>query len=168
MIAGLSSENHIIVSMSPVLLGEILIRDYDWKDFRVLHDIDTNCFPAHMAYSRAELHFFLRHSSSIARVAEIAGVIVGFAVGQYEPGASAHVVTLDVVPEARRRGVGTELMRVLHEEFRKRRASQVMLEADAGNEAAQRFYLGLGYERRGFLRGYYKGRGDALVMARSL
>jgi ribosomal-protein-alanine N-acetyltransferase len=121
-----------------------------------------------MAYSRAELLFFLKHSSSIARVAEITGRIVGFAVGQNGTGAAAHVVTLDVLPEARRRGVGTGLMNALHEEFRKRHASQVMLEVDAGNEAAQRFYHGLGYERMGLLPGYYKGRGDALVMARSL
>ncbi len=157
-----------MVSMRPVLLGEIWIRNYERKDFQVLHDIDTTCFPAHMAYSRAELLFFLRHSSSIARVAEIAGKIVGFAVGQNGPGAAAHIVTLDVLPEARRRGVGTGLMNVLHEEFRKRHASQVMLEVDAGNQAAQRFYQDLGYERMGLLPGYYKGRGDALVMARSL
>jgi ribosomal-protein-alanine N-acetyltransferase len=162
------SENHIIVFMNPVLLGEIWIRDYDRKDFQVLHEIDTACFPAHMAYSRAELLFFLRHPSSVTRVAEIAGNIVGFAVGQNETGAVAHVVTLDVVPEARRRGAGTGLMNALHEEFRKRHASQVMLEVDAGNEAAQRFYLGLGYERKGFIPGYYKCRGNALVMARAL
>jgi ribosomal-protein-alanine N-acetyltransferase len=162
------SENHIIEPMKPVLLGEIGIRDYDRKDFQVLHEIDTACFPAYMAYSRVELLFFLRHPCSVSRVAEISGNIVGFAVGQNEPGAAAHVVTLDVVPEARRRGVGTGLMNALHEEFRKRRASQVMLEVDAGNETAQRFYLGLGYERKGLIPGSSKGRGDALVMARAL
>jgi ribosomal protein S18 acetylase RimI-like enzyme len=59
-------------------------------------------------------------------------------------------------------------MKALHEEFHKRRASQVVLEVDAGDEAAQRFYHGLGYERKGRLPGYYKGRSDALRMARSL
>jgi ribosomal-protein-alanine N-acetyltransferase len=154
--------------MSPVLPGEMWIRDYDRKDFQILHAIDTACFPAHMAYSRAELLFFLGHGASIARVAEIAGRIVGFAVGLNEPCAAAHVVTLDVVPEARRRGVGTGLMEALHEEFHKGHASQVNLEVDAGNEAAQHFYVGLGYERLGLIPGYYKGKGDAVIMTRSL
>ena len=148
--------------------GEMRIRNYDRKDFRVLHAIDTACFPAHMAYSRVELLFFLGHRASISRVAEIAGQIVGFAVGLNEPGAAAHVVTLDVVAEARRLGVGTALMNVLHAEFRERRALQVMLEVDAGNQAAQRFYLGLGYRRLGLIPGYYKGKGDAIAMTRSL
>ena len=42
------------------------------------------------------------------------------------------------------------------------------LEVDAGNEAAQHFYLGLGYERLGLIPGYYKGKGDAVIMTRSL
>ena len=154
--------------MSRVPHGDMQIRGYDRKDFRILHAIDTACFPAHMAYSRAELLYFLEHEASVARVADIAGLIVGFAVGLNEPDAAAHVVTLDVVPEARRRGVGTGLMEALHEEFRRRHASQVMLEVDAGNEGAQRFYLELGYERQGLIPGYYKGKGDAVTMTRPL
>ena len=157
-----------MMSMGPPLSGEIWIRDYSREDFRILHAIDAACFPAHMAYSRAELLFFLGHDASIARVAEIAGRIVGFAVGQSEPGSAAHVVTLDVISEARRRGVGTGLMNALHEEFRRRNALKVTLEVDAGNEAAQRFYRGLGYRCLGMIPGYYQGRGDALIMMRPL
>jgi [ribosomal protein S18]-alanine N-acetyltransferase len=150
--------------MDAAVPGETSIRDYRPEDLQVLHGIDKDCFPAHMAYSRAELLFYLRQPFSVARVAERAGSIIGFAVGQLEADNRAHIVTLDVVRKARRCGAGTQLMHALHEEFRRRDAAQVLLEVEAGNEIAQSFYAGLGYERTAILRGYYRGKSDAYRM----
>ncbi len=77
----------------------------------------------------------------------------------------AHVTTLDVIPEARRHGVGSALMEVLHEEFRARGIIQVMLEVAVANEEAQGFYARLGYGRLGLLRHYYKAQSDAYRMS---
>lgn len=144
---------------------QTLIRDVLFGEIERLHDIDQICFPAYMAYSRAELRYYLGHPSAIRKVAEIAGKIVGFAIGHIEPRKRAHVITLDVEPEARRRKVGSALMEALHEEFRGRGVVLVELEVDTANEAAQRFYARLGYERGELLPGYYKARGDACRMA---
>jgi ribosomal protein S18 acetylase RimI-like enzyme len=145
-----------------------LIRSYHPEEFPILHGIDQICFPEYMAFSRAELRFFLQSRFSVARVAELTGAIVGFAAGWSEPGPDAHVVTLDVIREARRQRVGTMLMQALHDEFRSRNHAQAVLEVDPMNDAACRFYLGLGYRSREFLAGYYQGRRDALRMVMPL
>ena len=150
--------------MSSDSLGHPSIRNYRREDLSTLHEIDRICFPDYMAYSRAELAFYLGHPAAISKVAELDGRIFGFVVGRMESSACAHVITLDVIPEARRRGVGSALMELLHEEFRARGITQVVLEVAAVNEEAQRFYARLGYGHVGTLRHYYKARVDAFRM----
>src|SRR5437773_12332243 len=83
------------------------IRDCRPDDLTRLVQIDRICFPPDIAYSRSELFSYMRHPDSISRVAEWANTIFGFVVGQIEPDCSGHVLTLDVIPAARRKGVGT-------------------------------------------------------------
>ena len=154
--------------MSFMPSGEPLICDCSSDEIERLHEIDRVCFPDYMAYSRTELHFFLRHPFSIGKMAVAAATICGFAIGRCRPGSLAHVITLDVIPEARRHGVGAMLMAALHEEFRKRDCTQVALEVAAGNSAAQRFYEALGYRRVKLLPGYYQGRQDAYHLEKLL
>jgi ribosomal-protein-alanine N-acetyltransferase len=157
-----------MISMLRPPSDSITIRDFRPEEIPRMHEIDRICFPDYMAYSRAELVFFLKHPASITRIAECGGEIVGFAVGCREPGVLAHIITLDVVPEARRCRVGTALMAALHEAFREGGVAQVVLEVATANEGARRFYEGLGYERKRLLRGYYKNRSDAYQMMRQL
>jgi ribosomal protein S18 acetylase RimI-like enzyme len=126
--------------------------------------MDRMCFPPYKAYSRAELLFYVKHPSSICRVAEMSGMVSGFALGLTAGRANGHVVTIDVIPEARRRGVGRALMESLHRAFRELGVARVVLEVDAADEGAQRFYRGLGYVRGELLRGYYRQLGDAFRM----
>ena len=140
------------------------IRAYQARDFPEIHRIDQVCFPQDIAYSRAELLFYVRHPESITRVAELDHAVVGFVVGRIESAGAAHVVTLDVLPVARRRGVGSALMAALHAELETREVRLVFLEVDVANEAARRFYEGFGYRATALLKGYYKGRSHALRM----
>ncbi len=94
------------------------VRDYRPQDLSTLHRIDRICFTPEIAFSRTELLFYVQHPHAISRIAERDGQIVGFAVGRVEQGDAGHVLTLDVVPDARRAGTGTVLMNALHEEFR--------------------------------------------------
>ena len=80
-----------------------MIRDYRPEDFPRLYEIDQICYRSDIAYSRAELRFYLNHADSITRVAEERRQILGFVIAQIEADRWAHVLTLDVVPEARRR-----------------------------------------------------------------
>jgi len=151
--------------MATLESAPLQIREYCPEDLDVLREIDRSCFPAFMAYSRAEFLFYLRQPGAICKVASTGGRIVGFAIGRMESSVrAAHVITLDVAPDARRQKVGVRLMQALHEEFRGRGARQIALEVETGNDAAQRFYEWLGYRRVGVLRGYYMSRRDAYRM----
>ena len=144
------------------------IRSYLPSDFERLHEIDQICFERDIAYSHAELGFYLRDSRSVARVAEVPGQIAGFVLGRVERNFIAHVITLDVAPEWRRQGVGTRLMRAVHCEFLRRNAEISVLEVSTENTTARRFYERLQYVHAGILPGYYSGRLDACRMVRRL
>jgi len=142
----------------------VRIRDYRPGDLQRLYQIDQICFAPDIAYSRSELFFYLRHKDSLAKIAEWNDDIAGFVVGRVEANRCAHVLTVDVIRDARRRRVGTALMNVLHEEFHKREIAMVFLEVDVSNRGALDFYERLGYERTETLKGYYAGRSDAYRM----
>jgi [ribosomal protein S18]-alanine N-acetyltransferase len=145
-----------------------LIREYRPSDMPFIHALDAVCFPADIAFSRSELLFFVNHQDSITRIAELDGKIVGFCVGRFAAPASAHVLTLDVVPGMRRSRIGTALMEVLHAEFCRMGATTCFLEVDVTNTAARRFYEGLQYNYLERLPDYYPGRSDAFRMVRKL
>jgi len=142
------------------------IRDFQREDLEVLCEIDRICFPEDIAFSRAELIFYLNHPKSIARVAEGPGRILGFVLARVESPVSAHVITLDVVPDVRQRRIGSALMNNLHREFEKQNIGVAVLEVGTGNLAAQHLYEKLQYRYLETISGYYHGREDAFRMAR--
>jgi len=144
------------------------IRAYRPEDLPTLHSIDRACFPPGIAFSRLELSFYLKQPGSIARIADGGGKVVGFVVGRVEPDNSGHVVTLDVISNARRANVGTSLMKVLHQEFGKRKVAVSVLEVNAEDEGARQFYEKLEYQYLELLKGYYYGRLNAYRMVRLL
>jgi [ribosomal protein S18]-alanine N-acetyltransferase len=142
------------------------IRSFRTEDLTELHNIDRICFPAHISYSRSELLYYIDHPKSITRVAEAPGRILGFVLARVEKGKRAHIITLDVVPEARKQKIGTMLMNEIHCELKKIGVRAIFLEVGAENLPAQRLYQGLQYQFIEILAGYYHGREDAYRMAR--
>lgn len=144
------------------------IRDFRAKDLSTLHDIDQVCFPADIAYSRRDLLCFLNQSGSITRIAETDGAVVGFILARIENSRHGHILTLDVIPDARRRGIGGRLMEDLHHSLKRRKITAAVLEVGTGNIAAQRLYKKFHYRNIEILPGYYSGREDAYRMLRFL
>jgi ribosomal-protein-alanine N-acetyltransferase len=104
-----------------------------------------------------------RHRYYIAAVDD--GGLVGWA-GVRVIADVAEILTVGVVPTARRRGIGAQLVAELLVESRRRGAEQVFLDVRADNEDAQRIYERAGFTSVGRRRGYYdNGRTDSLTMA---
>ncbi len=144
------------------------IEEFRPEDLGDIHALDAICFPADIAFSRADLFSFINHRDSITRIAKLNGATVGFVIGMIERRHTVHVLTLDVVPGMRRRKVGTALMGTLHAEGLRRGARVSLLEVDVENAGARRFYEQLHYGYDGILPGYYNGRRDAYRMLRIL
>ena len=101
-------------------------------------------------------------------VAEDAGSLVGYA-GLLAAGGQADVLTIAVDTARWGQGVGSELLRQLLREAKRRDCTEVFLEVRADNTRAQRLYQWWGFAEVGIRRGYYQPSGmDAIVMRRDL
>jgi ribosomal-protein-alanine N-acetyltransferase len=152
------------------------IRQYEKTDFETLWRIDQACFDPQLAYSRPELAFYMRRPGSFTLVAEDGEVrggggapaaILGFIVAETQR-KTGHIITIDVIPELRRAGVGSGLLRAAEARLVETGAVAVALETPVNNDAAIRFYKRKGYFVEKTVAGYYSGRLDALVMAKEL
>ncbi len=147
------------------------LRPYTKADLDVLFALDQVCFPPKIAYSRGELFYFLSHPRSFATVAEEAGQVAGFSIAQSIMAGGrrvGHVITIDVPPLMRRRGVASLLMREIEQRLLAQNAVRLTLEMAVDNAGAQAFYMREGFEVTGRMPGYYAGKIDALVMAKTL
>ena len=131
------------------------LRDYGRADFQSLWQLDQECFPPGIAYSRSELRGFLAAKTAETIVVECDGRIVAFVLGWRQGRTEGHVITLDVTTSARRQGLGRRLMAELEGRLRAAGVKRVQLEAAVTNTLAIRFYERLGYRKVAELRGYY-------------
>ncbi len=143
------------------------VRPEQLDDLDRLCEIDAVCFPAGIAYPREYLSSLLSSPTSIARVAVLDETIVGFAVLEVRERALKKVgelVTIDVLAEARRKGVGQLLHASVERAVSHRGGNKIRLQVSVENEAAIRFYKQLGYRTRGRIPRYYLNTIDAWWM----
>jgi len=145
-----------------------VIRDYRREDFETLWKIDQACFARGISYTRRELAFYIGQKRGFTLVAEFDGKIAGFVVVDRDRQSQAHVITIDVLPEARRSGLGSRLMAAAEERLRFLGCSGVFLETAVNNAAALAFYERHGYTVVHTIPRYYLDSIDALVLAKDL
>jgi ribosomal-protein-alanine N-acetyltransferase len=144
------------------------IRDFKAEDFETLWQVDQQCFPPGISYSRQELKVYLRRKGSFTLVAvgrdgaSIAGFIVAYG------GPMGHIITIDVIEAARRSGVGSLLLKAAEERLQAAGSRAVGLETAVDNLAALSFYKRHGYSVIRTWPRYYSNGIDALVMKKEL
>ena len=82
-------------------------------------------------------------------------------------GAEVEILSLGVLPETRRRGIGRALLRAVFAETERRSGASIVLEVAADNAAARAFYAGLGFLPVGRRPRYYSRPAsvmDALIL----
>jgi ribosomal-protein-alanine N-acetyltransferase len=150
----------------------IQLRSCEPRDLAALHKLDHACFARGIAYSKAELQYFLTHPRCSCWVAEQPdNKLVGFVVierATLHGRPAGHIVTLDVDPAARRHGLGTLLMQTAEEQMKQEGAALMSLEVAENNIAARHFYRNLGFITRGKIAKYYGGTIDAEVMEKAI
>jgi [ribosomal protein S18]-alanine N-acetyltransferase len=143
------------------------IRDLQPEDFESLWRMDQECFPPGISYSRQELSAYIRYRGAFTLVAinqqeQIEGFIVA------KTGATGHIITIDVGPQARRSGLGSLLLKVAEDRLRAAGCVAVGLEAAVDNLGALSFYKRHGYAVIRTWPRYYSNGVDALVLRKSL
>lgn len=100
-------------------------------------------------------------------VAELAGKVIGYAVARVEH-RLGHMISIAVVPEHRRQGIASMLMRALLDALSKKGVQRVKLEVRESNVAAQNLYKKMGFRVSGKIERYYGDGETAILMAKEL
>lgn len=147
------------------------LRDFEIADFNRLYEIDRQCFPPGISYSRQELSYYMNLRGTFTIIAESSAgkpEIAGFIVGQKQPKGMGHVITIDIVDKFRRHGLGSLLMRAVEDRLKAVGCHAVILETAVDNVPAIAFYKKLGYFVVKTIPRYYQNRLDALMMAKRI
>lgn len=152
----------------PDVIRTFTIRDFKPEDFETLWTIDQKCFPPEIAYSREELAHYIHKRGAITLVAENPGSseLAGFIVAQ--GGSAGHIITIDVMADARRAGLGSQMLRAAEERLEAAGSHAVGLETAVDNLGALAFYKRHGYEVIRTWPRYYSNGVDALVLKKEL
>jgi ribosomal-protein-alanine N-acetyltransferase len=148
------------------------LRTYEPGDFETLYEIDRRCFAPEIAYSRRELRNYLGFPGAICVVAlngkkPASPQIAGFCIAVYSHG-WGHLVTMDVLPEFRRHGVGSKLLAETERRLASAGVVEIGLETATTNESAIAFWEKHGYRKYGIHEEYYPDGQDAYEMAKAL
>lgn len=136
-------------------------------------DLDNLMAIEHRAYTHPWSESIFRdclRSGYICWAMDQQGVLTGYAVTSLAVG-EYHILNLTVRPESQGRGYGRFMLRGLIDWARQHEAQNAFLEVRPSNRVAFNLYLSEGFNEVGVRKGYYpayRGREDALVMARVL
>lgn len=165
---------------------EFALRDFRHEEFETLWRIDQQCFPPGISYSRLELAAYLQRPGAFALVADgsqvnvtgglkvpsrpgqSAPAILGFIVAEAGSRGSGHIITIDVLPQARRSGIGSQLLSAAEGRLLDARCQSVILETAVDNKTAISFYKRHHYSAIKTLPGYYSNGVDAFVLKKDL
>jgi ribosomal-protein-alanine N-acetyltransferase len=147
-------------------------REYRDEDLEAIFRLDEACFEEEFRFDRRSMSAFAEDPDAITLISEDRGEVIGFVISRVKRIAAecrAYVVTLDVAPDWRRKGIARELMEEVEVRALSSGACWIQLHVFRGNKAAIRFYEQLGYERIRVVRGYYGAAGlDAIVYGKDL
>jgi [ribosomal protein S18]-alanine N-acetyltransferase len=136
------------------------------QDLEAMYRLDQRCFEPGIAFTRAQMAAFFDLESLQGVTTEVEGRLAGFAIGYLRRPGLGGVLTLDVDPGQRRRGLGRALFVELLARLERAGASAVRLEVDVRNAPAIAFYRSFGFRRRRRMSNYYGDGKDAFEMER--
>jgi ribosomal-protein-alanine N-acetyltransferase len=110
---------------------------------------------------------FVAESADAQR--EAAGpAILGFIVAEVDRRGIGHIITIDVVPDARRFGIGSSLLDAAEVGLRAAQCRSARLETAVDNLGALAFYKRRGYFLETTVSHYYSNGVDALILRKDL
>lgn len=128
--------------------------------------LEKQCFST--PWSEKSVASELQNPWSLWLAEEQDGKVLGYVGSQMSP-PEADVMNLAVAPEARRQGLGENLMKALCTALQEKQIESLSLEVRASNEAAIALYTKLGFTQAGRRKEYYVNpREDALILRKEL
>ena len=136
---------------------EVKIETATIKLLDQLFQIEEQCFDQE-AFSKRQIAYLLTDYNTIAFVAKVNEVVVGFIIAQVEMEENTefgHVITINVVRNFRRKGIGKRMLLQIETILKQKGVEQSLLEVREDNHSAINLYQTLGYKTIGKLENYY-------------
>ncbi len=147
--------------MKPEGDGEFRIRPATPADAPRMWEIDQLCFEPGIAYPVDFIYYHLLVLRDPAFCAFDGKKLIGFVLTAHEKKNVGTIVTIDVLPEYRRKGLGSRLMALAEEALSARGARTITLQTAVENAGAIAFYGRHGYQQGRMLKNYYGKKRDA-------
>ena len=152
------------------------VRKFTMGDLQSVTHINYVCLPENYTnYFFIELY---QRFPETFMVAEENGDVIGYIMCRIEVGLSSfgfgglmkkgHIVSVAVLPQYRRKGVGEALINEAIKGMQLYNAKQCFLEVRVTNAAAISLYKKLGFEVTRTIHGYYADGEDAYLMSKKL
>lgn len=152
-------------------MDQVELRNYRSGDWQAMYAMDVLCFELPFRFSPSAMRRFAEMPGAVTVLAEAGHKLAGFCIVQMEEGVGylvGYVVTLDVAPDWRRRGLARRLMAEMESRFQQAGAVAMELHVFTGNAGAIRFYQANGYAQVGVAENFYAQGLGALVYRKKL
>ncbi len=151
----------------------MVLRQYQPSDLEAMTQLDAECFSEDFVFGLPLMRVLAEKAHALTLMMETGdGAIAGFAIAhrmQESAPEAAYLVTLDVSPVVRRRGVGHRLLAAIEDAMLEASALRLDLHVYTENTAAIAFYERQGYRRRARVPNFYGVlRRDAYLYSREL
>ena len=134
-----------------------------------LYEIEKQSFGTE-AFTRQQIAYLLTDCNAIALAATTNDEIAGFVIAHIDMGRNnmiGHILTIDVTPRHRRKGIAKKLLNQTETLLKESGATEIRLEVREDNTPAINLYQKRGYKKVGKLEKYY-GKKHGLYLKKTL
>ena len=161
-----STEPEIVV---PAPATEYEVHPLTDKHLAEVLRLNVRCFRNGENYTKHTFNYLLGEPRNLSyRIVTEGGEMVGFVFVLVNEDGSAHLTTIGVAPEHRRRQLATRLLSHVENALRMRKILTVVLEVRVSNTSAQGLYRDAGYTVVQRLAKYYNNGEDCFLMVKAL
>lgn len=136
---------------------EVKIESATIRLLNKLFEIEQECFDQE-AFTKQQISYLLTDYNTIALVAKINNDIAGFIIAQVEVEENTefgHIITINITPNFRRKGIAKKLLRETENRLRQKGINECRLEVREDNNAAIKLYQTSSYQTIGKIEKYY-------------
>jgi ribosomal-protein-alanine N-acetyltransferase len=145
--------------------GKILIRNFTYKDLVLMERLERICFPSEQVFSQATLKNFIYNNNSITLCMTRGKTdFLGFLIFSEIEYKVWELMTIDVQPSARGKGLGYLLLSEGMGTVEKHEPESIILHVSITNNIAIKLYLKFGFNIVKNIQNYYNGGQDAYLM----
>jgi len=131
-------------------------------------ELDRVCFKEETSYPPWTFYFFLTAPGSDGFSLYRDGSLVGFILFRKESRSVGSIITIDVSPWERGKGLGSRLLLETERALAESGVRQVLLQVAVENAPAISFYEGKNYRKKKELGGYYGPGKSAYLMVKKI